>query len=88
MRSFLFERTELENNVFLYWKKNKTDYYANLNKEDIAGNKQFWRKVKPLHSGKTKCSEKITLVEEETVINKDVSSLIFLLLSKAKKVRS
>ena len=67
LRLFSFERSELENNVYLFWEKAKKDYYANLNKKDIADNKQFWRKVKPLLSYKTKSSEKITLVEGETI---------------------
>ena len=39
-------------------RKNKKDYYANLNEKDVADNKQFWRTVKPLPSDKVKSSEK------------------------------
>ena len=35
-------------------RKNKKDYYANLNVKDIVNNKQFWRTVKPFFSDKTK----------------------------------
>ena len=37
----------------------------------MVDNKQFWRTVKPLFSDKTKSNEKITLVEDETVITQD-----------------
>ena len=53
--------------MYLFSEKAKKDYYANLNKKDIADNKQSWRKVKPLLSDKTKSSEKIALVEGETI---------------------
>ena len=52
-------------------RKNKKDYYANLNVKDIVDNKQFWRTVKPLFSDKTKSNEKITLVEDETITTQD-----------------
>ena len=52
-------------------KKTKKSNYANLNEKDIVDNKQFWRTVKPLFSDKTKSNEKITLVEDETVITQD-----------------
>ena len=42
-----------------------------MNVKDIVDNKQFWRTVKPLFSDKTKSNEKITLVEDETVITQD-----------------
>ena len=50
--------TNVINNV----RETKEDYYSNLNVEDIADNKLFWRTVKPLFSEKTKPNEKITLV--------------------------
>ena len=52
-------------------KKTKKSNYANLNEKDIVDNKQFWRTVKPWFSDKTKSNEKITLVEDETVITQD-----------------
>ena len=54
------------NNCVSLWRKIKKDNYTNLN-EGIADYKQFWRTVKPLLSDKTKPSEKINLVEEETI---------------------
>ena len=52
-------------------KKTKKSNNANLNEKDIVDNKQFWRTVKPWFSDKTKSNEKITLVEDETVITQD-----------------
>ena len=52
-------------------RKNKKDYYANLNVKDIVDNKQFWRTVKHLLSDQTKSNEQITLVEDETVTTQD-----------------
>ena len=52
-------------------RKTKKDHYANLNEKDVADNKQFWRTVKALLSDKVNSSEKITLVEEEEIINED-----------------
>ena len=52
-------------------RKTKTNYYANLNKKDLTGNKQFWRTVKPLLSDKIKSSEKITLVEQRENLDTD-----------------
>ena len=59
-----------QRNYFLSlpWKTNK-DHYANLNKEDVADYKQFWRTVKPLQSDNVKSSEKITLVEGKETVN-------------------
>ena len=51
--------------------KTKTDYYANLNENDLTDNKQFWRTVKPLLSDKIKSSEKITLVEQRETLDTD-----------------
>ena len=54
-----------------------------MNEKDIGDNKQFWRKIKPLLSDKTKSSEKITLVEDETITkqyekNAELLNLLFL----------
>ena len=52
----------------LLWKTEK-DHHTSLTKQDVADNKQFWRKVNPLLSDNRKSSEKITLVEGEEIIN-------------------
>ena len=51
--------------------KTKKNYYANLNHNDIADNKQLWRTVKTLLSDKPKSNEKITLVQDNKIIRED-----------------
>ena len=48
-------------------RKTKKDHYANLDKKDVADNKQFWRIIKSLLSDKVKSSDKITLVGGEII---------------------
>ena len=43
-------------------RKEKKEYFANLNEKDIIDNKKFWQTVKPFLSEKLKSREKITLV--------------------------
>ena len=43
----------------------------NLNEKYLTDNKQFWRTVKPLLSGKIKSSKKITLVEQRETLDTD-----------------
>ena len=52
-------------------RKTKKDHYANLDKKDVADNKQFWRIIKPLLSDKVKSYDKIPLVEGGEIINED-----------------
>ena len=49
----------------------ETNYYANLNKNNLTDNKQFWQTLKPLLSDKIKSSEKITLVEQRETLDTD-----------------
>ena len=39
--------------------KEKNAYYSNLKTRDVTGNKTFWRKVKPLFSGKVNLQTRI-----------------------------
>ena len=50
-------------------RKTKKKHYANLNHKDIADNKQFCRRVKPLLSDKSKSNKKIKLVEDNKIIS-------------------
>ena len=52
-------------------RKTKKDHYGNLNIKEVADNKQFWKRVKPLLSDKVRSSEKITFVTGEEIINED-----------------
>ena len=50
-------------------RKEKKEYFANLNEKDIIDNKKFWQTVKPFFSGKLKSREKITLVGKEELVS-------------------
>ena len=38
----------------------------------VKGNKRFWKKISSLSSNKIKSKEKITLVENDEIISRDV----------------
>ena len=50
----------------------KKAFYNNLDPKQITDNKNFWKTVKPLFSGKHFISIKITLLEGEKVLTDDV----------------
>ena len=52
-------------------RKAKKDYYNNLDHKKVADNKSFWRTVKPLFSDKNSSFSKITLIENELLLNDD-----------------
>ena len=49
-------------------RKIKKDYYNNLDCKKIIDNKSFWKHVKPLLSEKNARSNKITLVEDNSIL--------------------
>ena len=58
-----------------YWvsllRKNKNNYYSNLNEKKITDSKTFWKTVKPFLSDKAPSDEKITLIEKDKIIKTD-----------------
>ena len=52
-------------------RKNKRDYYNNLNDKNICDNRKFSKVVEPLLSNKIVSNNKITLVEWEGIIEAD-----------------
>ena len=76
-----YNRNPTEENLIAYKKqrnycvklsrKTKKDYFSNLDEQNITDNKKFWDSVKPLFSDKQKIRQKITLIEEEIIIDKD-----------------
>ena len=57
-------------------RKQKREYYNNLDPKILADNKKFWKRVKPLFSGKQKVLEKnIVILEGQNIIsdNKEVA---------------
>ena len=53
-------------------KKEKRNYYNNLDMTKIIDNKKFWKNIKPLFSEKNINGKKITLLEGEEIISNDV----------------
>ena len=49
-------------------RKIKKDYYNNLDYKKIIDNKPFWKYIKPLLSEKNATSNKITLVEYNSIL--------------------
>ena len=83
---FLKNRTE-ENRRFYSKQKNlcvallhksKREYFGNLNEKMICDNKKFWSVVKPLLSKKVVSNEKITLIENDNIIENDEKTVAVL----------
>ena len=53
------------------YKRERKNYYSNLNLKNITDNKKFWSTVKPLFGNKGNLGDKIVLVEEGKVISDD-----------------
>ena len=53
-------------------RKEKREYFANLNEKDITDDRTFWHIVKPFLSDKIKSRENITLVNNENITSKEV----------------
>ena len=49
----------------------KKNYHNNLNDKNIIDNKKFWKTVTPFLSDKVLSAERITLVENDKIINND-----------------
>ena len=58
-----------------YWvnvlRRNKNNYFANINFSSIIDNKKFWKTVKPLFSDKISYKETINLAERDTILSDD-----------------
>ena len=50
-------------------RKTKREYYSNLDGKNICDNKTLWKVVKLMLSMKNKYNEKITLIENDEIIN-------------------
>ena len=53
-------------------RKEKREYFANLNEKVITDNRTFWHIVKPVLSDKIKSTENITLVNNKNITSKKV----------------
>ena len=52
-------------------RKEKKNYFTNLNDKDITDNRKFWNTVKPLFTEKNKSRESIVLIEKGKTIFKE-----------------
>ena len=52
-------------------RKEKKQYYNNLDINKVIDNKQFWKTIKPAFSEKSTKSDKITLIENAEILSED-----------------
>ena len=60
------------NSCVKLFRKEKRNYYNSLGISLVTDNKKFWKTVKPFFSDKLQSKNKIVLIEDETIISKDV----------------
>ena len=53
------------------FRREKRNYYNNLDISLVTDNKRLWKTVKPLFSNKLQSKNKIVLIEDETIISND-----------------
>ena len=54
------------------YKRERRNYYSNLNLNNITDNKKFWNTVKPFFTDKGGVRDKIVLVEDDNIISEDI----------------
>ena len=52
-------------------RKQKKQYYKNLDIRKITDNRRFWKSVKPAFSEKSTKTDKITLIENNEILSED-----------------
>ena len=52
-------------------RKSKKEYFANLDEKKLCDNKKFWSVVKPILSNKVVSNEKVTLIEDNNIVEND-----------------
>ena len=59
-------------------RKSKREFFGSLNETDLFDNKKFWGVVKPLLSNQVAHNERITLVEDDKIVenHKDTASIL------------
>ena len=78
-KRFLKDRTEesrckykKQSNVCVYLlKKNKKEYYENIDISNLTDSNKFWKTVKPIFGSKIKSRNSITLVEGTKIIQEE-----------------
>ena len=54
--------------------KSKKLYYSNLDEKKVTDNKTFWKTIKPFLSNKIMSREKVTLIEEDEIVEGDINT--------------
>ena len=83
---FLKKRTEENTNNYVkqrglcvtLLRKSKRGFYGSLIETHLCDNKKFWGAVKPLLSNKVVFNERITLVEDDKIIENDKNTVSIL----------
>ena len=57
--------------MYTFVRKSKREYYGNHHEKNVTDNKTFWITLKSFLSSKTTNHSKITLLENDKVINDD-----------------
>ena len=55
-------------------RKSKKVYYSNLDEKKVTDNKTFWKTIKPFLSDKIVSRAKLTLIEEDEIIESDINT--------------
>ena len=62
------------NYVVSLLRKEKKDFYGNLDISKVTDNRVFWKIVKPEISDKVKIFSKITLLEDDKILSEDAET--------------
>ena len=54
-------------------RKSKKLYYSNLDEKKVTDNKTFWKTIKPFLSDKIVSRGKLTLIEEDEIVEADIN---------------
>ena len=55
-------------------RKSKKLYYSNLGERKVTDNKTFWKIIKTFLSNKMVSREKVTLIEEDEIVESDITT--------------
>ena len=56
--------------------KSKKLYFSNLDEKKVADNKTFWKTIKRFLSNKIVSREKVTLMEEDEIVENDITQAL------------
>ena len=67
-------------------RKSKKLYYSNLDEKKVT-DKTFWKTIKPFLSNKIVSREKITLIEEDEIVESDITTAQILIQSAKRHLK-